>query len=123
VRRLERQNRYILTPDGIRVALFYTELRDRLLRPLLAADQPPAPVELRQALRVVDRPVGDYVINSRIAAWATLPQCFRSRSPRSPGAGSRRIRPFHARGSAAHPGSAWWHPPPPRRPADRTPVR
>jgi low temperature requirement protein LtrA len=38
-------------------------------------------------------------------------------------AGSRRNRPFRARGSAAHPGSAGWHAPPPRRPASRTPVR
>src|SRR6266508_4245079 len=38
-------------------------------------------------------------------------------------AGSRRTRPFHARGSAAHPGSAGWHAPPPRRPPSRTPVR
>ncbi len=41
----------------------------------------------------------------------------------SPNAGSRCTRPFHARGSAAHPGSAGWHAPPPRRPASRTPVR
>jgi hypothetical protein len=68
VRRLEHQNRYLLTPDGIRVALFYTKLHDRLLRPLLAADHPPAPPELRQALRVLDRTVDDYVVNSRIAA-------------------------------------------------------
>jgi hypothetical protein len=38
-------------------------------------------------------------------------------------AGSLRSRPFHARGSAAHPGLAGWHAPPPRRPASRTPVR
>src|SRR5204862_7320374 len=38
-------------------------------------------------------------------------------------AGSRRSRPFHARGSAAHPGSAGWRAPRPRRPASRTPVR
>src|SRR5687767_10993828 len=38
-------------------------------------------------------------------------------------AGSRRTRPFRARGSAGHPGSAAWHAPPPRRPASRTPVR
>src|SRR5207237_5357229 len=38
-------------------------------------------------------------------------------------AGSRRTRPFHARGSAAHPGAAGWHAPPPRAPASRTPVR
>src|SRR5207237_5670859 len=40
-----------------------------------------------------------------------------------PRAGSRRTRPFHARGSAVHPGSVGWHAPPPRRPASRTPVR
>jgi hypothetical protein len=38
-------------------------------------------------------------------------------------AGSRRNPPSHARGSAAHPGSAGWHAPPPRRPASRTPGR
>ena len=40
-------NTYDLTPDGQRVAIFYTKVHDRLLRPLLAADQPPAPTELR----------------------------------------------------------------------------
>jgi hypothetical protein len=37
--------------------------------------------------------------------------------------GSRRTRPFRARGSAGHPGSAGWHAPPPRQPVSRTPVR
>jgi hypothetical protein len=41
----------------------------------------------------------------------------------APRAESRRTRPFHARGSAAHPGSAGWHVPPPRRSASRTPGR
>jgi hypothetical protein len=35
-------NRYHLTPDGIRIAVFYTKLHDRLLVPLTAADQPPS---------------------------------------------------------------------------------
>jgi predicted MarR family transcription regulator len=38
--RIRHTNTYILTPDGIRVAVFYTKLYNRLLRPLLAADQP-----------------------------------------------------------------------------------
>ena len=42
IRRLEHHNRYVLTPDGIKVAFFYTKLQGRLLRPLLAADLPPA---------------------------------------------------------------------------------
>jgi hypothetical protein len=35
---------YMLTPEGIRVAIFYTKLRGRLLRPLLDTDQPPIPI-------------------------------------------------------------------------------
>jgi hypothetical protein len=42
--RLEHSNTYVLTPDGVRVAVFYTKVHDRLLRPLLAADRPPAPL-------------------------------------------------------------------------------
>jgi predicted MarR family transcription regulator len=68
IRRLEHQNRYVVTPEGIKVAVFYTKLHDRLLRPLLAADLPPAPMELRRALRVVERSVDDYVASARIAA-------------------------------------------------------
>lgn len=38
-------NTYGLTPDGPRVAIFYTKVQDRLLRPLIAADSPPAPLD------------------------------------------------------------------------------
>ena len=41
IERIPRKNTYTLTPDGIRVAVFYTKLRNRLLRPLLEADDPP----------------------------------------------------------------------------------
>jgi len=34
----------------------------------MAADQPPAPLEVRQALKVLDRAVIDYIDNARIAA-------------------------------------------------------
>ncbi len=48
IERIPRTNTYVLTPDGARVALFYTKIHGRLLRPLIAAaDQPPAPIELR----------------------------------------------------------------------------
>jgi predicted MarR family transcription regulator len=40
IQRIERTHRYVLTPDGVKVAVFYTKLHNRLLRPLLAADQP-----------------------------------------------------------------------------------
>ena len=43
IERIEHTNRYVLTPDGTSFAVFYTKLHNRLLRPLMAADQPPAP--------------------------------------------------------------------------------
>ena len=43
IRRIEPTNRYVLTPDGIKVAVFYTKLHNRLLRPLLAARPAPGP--------------------------------------------------------------------------------
>ena len=43
IRRIDHTNRYVLTPDGTRFAVFYTKLHNRLLRPLMAADQPPHP--------------------------------------------------------------------------------
>jgi predicted MarR family transcription regulator len=70
IRRIERTNRYVLTPQGIRVAVFYTKLHNRLLGPLLAADRPPAPPELRQALRVIDHQVDDYVHHARMGIAA-----------------------------------------------------
>jgi len=66
--RLPHSNTYVLTPDGMRVAVFYTKLHDRLLRPLLAANAPPAPLQLRQALRTIDRHVEDYIQHARMAA-------------------------------------------------------
>jgi predicted MarR family transcription regulator len=59
IRRIEHANRYVLTPDGLKVAIFYTKLHNRLLRPLLAADQSPAPPELRAALRTIDQHIND----------------------------------------------------------------
>ena len=59
-------NTYDLTPDGQRVAIFYTKVHDRLLRPLIAADAPPAPVELRRALTTIDRHVHAYTDKARL---------------------------------------------------------
>ena len=68
IRRLPHSNTYVLTPDGIRVAAFYTKLHDRLLRPLLAADRPPAPLPVRQALRTLDHAVDNYISQARMTA-------------------------------------------------------
>jgi predicted MarR family transcription regulator len=40
LQRIEHTHTYVLTPDGQRLAIFYTKLHNRLLRPLTAADQP-----------------------------------------------------------------------------------
>jgi hypothetical protein len=37
-----------------------------VLPPLLAADHPPAPTELRQAFRVIDNQVADYLEDARL---------------------------------------------------------
>src|SRR5262249_40701675 len=66
IKRLPRSNTYILTPDGLRVALFYTKVHDRLLGPLLAANKPPAPLPLTHALRVIDASVDSYIDHARI---------------------------------------------------------
>jgi hypothetical protein len=70
IERRARTNTYQLTPDGQRVAVFYTKVHDRLLRPLLAADAPPAPIELRNALRVIDRHINSYTDRARLGKAA-----------------------------------------------------
>jgi hypothetical protein len=64
--RVPGKNRYRLTGDGLRFAIFYTKLHDRLLRPLLAADQPPAPPPLRKALRTIDTHIAQRIDNARL---------------------------------------------------------
>jgi len=70
IQRREHTNTYDLTPDGQRVAVFYTKVHDRLLRPLLAADKPPAPLELRRALTTIDRHVHAYTDQARLGKAA-----------------------------------------------------
>jgi hypothetical protein len=71
IERIPNTHRYVLTPDGIRVAVFYNKVHARVLRPLVAApDQPPAPVELRRALATIDRVVANYTDNARLAPAA-----------------------------------------------------
>jgi hypothetical protein len=66
IQRLSRSNTYVLTPDGTRVAIFYTKVYGRLLRPLLAADHPPAQTHLRQALRVIDAHITSSINHARV---------------------------------------------------------
>jgi hypothetical protein len=66
IRRIEHTHTYVLTPDGQRLAIFYTKIYNRLLRPLAAADQPQAPPPLRHALAVIDHHVEDYITRARL---------------------------------------------------------
>ena len=70
MRRFEHTSRYVLTPDGIKFAVFYTKLHNRLLRPLMAAGQPRAPPELRRALRTLTQHVDDYINQARLGKAA-----------------------------------------------------
>ena len=71
IQRVPHTNVYTITSDGTRVAVFYSKVHDRVLRPLLAApDQPPAPIELRRAITTIDRIINDYATNARLGAAA-----------------------------------------------------
>ena len=70
IERRPRSNTYQLTADGQRVAIFYTKVHNRLLRPLIAADQPPAPADLRAALATIDRHLHQYSDQARIGKAA-----------------------------------------------------
>ncbi len=66
IHRLPYTNRYTLTADGIRIAVAYTKIYNRLLVPLTAANQPQAPHELRHALRTLEDHVDDYIARARL---------------------------------------------------------
>jgi hypothetical protein len=66
ITRIPGKNRYLLTSDGLRYAIFYTKVHDRLLRPLLAADQPPAPPSVRKALHTIDIHITETIHHARL---------------------------------------------------------
>jgi hypothetical protein len=70
IQRTPHTNTYTLAPDGQRVAVFFTKLHRRLLAPLLEADKPPAPPDVRRALTVIDHAITDYVTNARLGMAA-----------------------------------------------------
>jgi hypothetical protein len=63
-------NTYDLTNNGLRFALFYTKVHDRILAPLFAADQPQAPHELRATLRSLDQHIDQRLAHARLPAAA-----------------------------------------------------
>jgi hypothetical protein len=70
IERIPGTHTYTVTPDGVRVAIFYTKLHHRLLGPLLAASYPPAPPELRTALATIDRAIAGYLTAARLGKAA-----------------------------------------------------
>jgi hypothetical protein len=61
---------YDLTPDGLAFAIFYTKVHDRVLAPLFTAGQPPAPPQLRDALRTIEQHTGQRLAQARLPAAA-----------------------------------------------------
>ena len=70
ITRIPHRNLYALTPDGLRFAVFYTKVHDRVLRPLMAGDQPQAPPPLSDALRVIDHELTRRLAAARLPAAA-----------------------------------------------------
>jgi hypothetical protein len=70
IHRIPNRNQYILTRDGHIFAHIYTKVHDRVLRPLMAPDQPNAPPELRQALDTIDQIVTQRITHARVPTTA-----------------------------------------------------
>ncbi len=71
IERLPHTHRYRLTPDGLRIALFYTRTYARVLRPGLATLMPPTPPghpQLRRAFDHVDQAVADWCAAAKLVA-------------------------------------------------------
>ena len=66
ITRVPGKNLYRLTGDGLRFAIFYTKVHDRLLRPLLATNQPPAPPPVRKALHTIDIHITERIDQARL---------------------------------------------------------
>ncbi len=57
---------YDLTPDGLKFAIFYTKVHDRVLAPLFASAQPQAPPQLRAALQTIEQHIDQRIARSRL---------------------------------------------------------
>jgi hypothetical protein len=66
IARVPGRNRDRLTGDGLRFAIFYTQLHDRLLRPLLAIDQLLAPLPVRKTLHTIDIHISARIDQARL---------------------------------------------------------
>jgi hypothetical protein len=70
ITRRPHANTYDPTPDGLKFAIFYTKVHDRVLTPLFAAGQPSAPPQLRTALREIEQLIDTRLAEARLPAAA-----------------------------------------------------
>ena len=73
--RLEHSNTYVLTPDGVRVAVSTPRSTTGCYARCSQPTDHPAPLPLRQALRTLDHAVEDYVDqrpDGRLRTWLIL---------------------------------------------------
>jgi hypothetical protein len=70
ITRRPHTNTYDLTPEGLRFAVFYTKVHDRVLTPLFVTDQPQASPELRHALHTLDQHITDRLAHARLPSAA-----------------------------------------------------
>jgi hypothetical protein len=70
ITRRPHANTYDLTPDGLKFAIFYTKVHDRVLAPLFAASQPQAPPALRAALHTIEHHIDDRIAVTRLSTAA-----------------------------------------------------
>ena len=66
ITRRPHANTYDLTSDGLKFAIFYTKVHDRVLAPLFAAGQPQAPPQLQAALRTIEQHIDQRIACSRL---------------------------------------------------------
>jgi hypothetical protein len=70
ITRRPHANTYDLTPDGLKFAIFYTKVHDRVLAPLFAPGQPQAAPQLRSALRIIEHHIDQRLAAARLPAAA-----------------------------------------------------
>jgi hypothetical protein len=70
IHRIPARNLYTLTDDGLRFAIFYSKIHNRVLRPLFATDQPQAPPALRAALHTINHHIDQQLTHARLPAAA-----------------------------------------------------
>jgi hypothetical protein len=66
IHRATGHNLCTLTNDGLRFAVFYSKVHNRLLRPLITSDQPQTPPELRAAFRTIDHHIHRHLSQARL---------------------------------------------------------